>query len=277
MCTLIAIHRTVPGRWLVVGANRDEFFERPSEPPRVRTAGRSRVVCPLDLRAGGTWLGVGEQGVFAALTNLPSGSPNPTMKSRGAIVMDTLQFGGAAQAVEQMAELPERTYNPFNCYVADARDAFVVTYREVAEVLELSPGIHVIGNADAVAARKNESGFEEVLERDPRQCRVDQVEARVRASVAESDRDAMSALSEICRLHATGEKTDAVACIHASDFYGTKSSILLEMAERSEDSRLLYADQAPCQAEYEDFSSLLDELRYAPSYGSTESPMRITS
>ena len=87
----------------------------------------------------------------------------------------------------------------------------------------------------------------------------------------------MGALSEICRLHADTETADAVTCIHASDFYGTRSSILLEMAERPEDSRLFYAEQAPCQAEYEDFSSLLDELRYAPSYGSTESPMRITS
>ena len=32
------------------------------------------MVAPLDRRAGGTWLGVGAHGVFAALTNLASGS-----------------------------------------------------------------------------------------------------------------------------------------------------------------------------------------------------------
>ena len=37
MCTLIALHRTVPGASLVVAANRDEFYDRPAEGPALRS------------------------------------------------------------------------------------------------------------------------------------------------------------------------------------------------------------------------------------------------
>ena len=275
MCTLIAVHRCLPGRWLAVGANRDEFFDRPSEPPRLRLSGETPVVAPLDRRAGGTWLGVGAHGVFAALTNLASGSPDPTMKSRGSIVWDALSSTRARDAAGTMEDLPCRAYNPFNCFVADEEEAFLITYRDRAEAIALEPGVYVIGNADALAAQQGPMADEK--RRDPRQERVKGVEALVEAALSGSEEDRLSALRRICRLHGSPENEQAVTCIHGSDTYGTRSSILLELSEAGRESRLLYADGAPCQSEYSDFSSLLDELRCAPSYGSTESLMRISS
>ena len=275
MCTLIAVHRCIPGRWLAVGANRDEFFDRPSEPPRLRLSGATPVVAPLDRRAGGTWLGVGAHGVFAALTNLASGSPDPTMKSRGSIVWDALSSTSAREAAETMEALPIRTYNPFNCFVADEEEAFLVSYRDRAEAIALEPGIYVIGNADALASHQGRRA--DVNIGDPRQERVEGVEAHVQAALSGSEEDHLAALRTICRLHGSPEDEHAVTCIHGSDTYGTRSSILLELSEAARESRLLYADGAPCESEYLDFSSLLDELRCAPSYGSAESLMRISS
>ena len=94
MCTLIAIHRRVPGSPLVIAANRDEYLDRPSEGPRLRRVGDSWAVTPLDLRAGGSWLGVNARGVFAALTNVRTDAPDPSRKSRGMVVMDVLGFTG---------------------------------------------------------------------------------------------------------------------------------------------------------------------------------------
>src|SRR5574337_489540 len=68
MCLILVAWRAHPDFPLVVAANRDEFFARPttraawwSEPPGL-FAGR-------DLQAGGTWLGVNREGAFAGLTN----------------------------------------------------------------------------------------------------------------------------------------------------------------------------------------------------------------
>ncbi len=62
MCTLVAIHRAIPGRWLVVAANRDEYLDRPAEGPALRRSGEWPVIAPLDIKAGGTWLGLNKEG-----------------------------------------------------------------------------------------------------------------------------------------------------------------------------------------------------------------------
>ena len=54
MCTLAVFRGNSPRYPLVVVANRDEFLGRASSPPMERPG---RVVCGLDLVAGGTWLG----------------------------------------------------------------------------------------------------------------------------------------------------------------------------------------------------------------------------
>ncbi len=80
MCTLIVLHRCVPDRPLVVAANRDEFLDRPSEEPALRSSRTGPIVAPLDLEAGGTWVGVSARGVFAGLTNL---RPGPSSMTEG--------------------------------------------------------------------------------------------------------------------------------------------------------------------------------------------------
>ena len=75
MCTLIALHRCVPGLPLVIAANRDEFFERPASGPALRDTATGPIIAPVDRRAGGTWLGLNPAGVFAAVTNRPCPEP----------------------------------------------------------------------------------------------------------------------------------------------------------------------------------------------------------
>ena len=52
----------------IVLANRDEFYNRPTLSARL-WPGIPGVVAGRDLLAGGTWLGLTRQGVFAAVTN----------------------------------------------------------------------------------------------------------------------------------------------------------------------------------------------------------------
>lgn len=269
MCTLIVIHRRVPGAPLVVAANRDEFYDRPAAGPAIfslpDSEGRAgfSVLAPRDRRAGGTWLGINQNEVFAAVTNRPGTPVDPSRRSRGQLVLDALRFDSAGEAARELASIPDDRYNGFNLLVADRLEAFTIT-PEISQksgrvsVERLEPGSHVIGNAGP-----NDRSH-------PKTSRtLDAVKA---AEHLHGD-DVIDALAEICRDHANdGDSTNTGAavqdgpigsvCVHRNG-YGTRSSVLLRLGDgsgASGESFMQYADGAPCDHPYLDFTPLLHEL-----------------
>src|SRR5690349_17969999 len=92
MCTILAALGVWEETPLVIAANRDEALDRPASEPRVWPAGEvaDRVVlAPRDLRAGGTWLGLNDAGLFVGITNRRAPA-DPTRRSRGDIVFEAL-------------------------------------------------------------------------------------------------------------------------------------------------------------------------------------------
>ena len=71
MC-LIAFAIGAHARWpLLIAANRDEQFERPTLPlQRWRSPSGATLISGRDERAGGTWLGLSTRGRVAMLTNV---------------------------------------------------------------------------------------------------------------------------------------------------------------------------------------------------------------
>ena len=69
MCTVVILRR--PGHdWpVLIGANRDEMAGRPWEPPGRHWLDRENVVAGIDLLAGGTWMGMNDEGVVACILN----------------------------------------------------------------------------------------------------------------------------------------------------------------------------------------------------------------
>jgi hypothetical protein len=243
MCTLIALHRPHPRVPLVVAANRDEYLDRPASGFECFEHRGRRVVAPRDLRAGGTWLGLNDRGVFAALTNRPNPSPDASLRSRGLVVMDALAAGTAREAAEALAALPEGAYNPWNLFVADGREAFAAVYQGAPNVTELAPGPHVIGNAD------------------PDDRKVAKVARLLDAAerIAAGPREWwLEGLAAVCRGH-EGEPPFGAACVHHGG-YGTRSTTLLSLDADPAGSRLLYAEGPPCRTELRDRSSFLQEL-----------------
>jgi uncharacterized protein with NRDE domain len=149
MCTLLFAWQVDPARPLIVAANRDEFYARPtavaSTWPRA-LAGDPEIVAGRDLLAGGTWLGVTREGRFAALTNVrePFVATPPGAPSRGGLVAEFLR-GRAAPAAYVTALRPD-TYAGFNLIVGD-RDSLWYLSNRSGPARALAPGVYGVSNA----------------------------------------------------------------------------------------------------------------------------------
>ena len=149
MCTLAIYFRMLPDCALLVAANRDEQYDRPSAPPGAWSRG-PRLIAGRDLRAGGTWLGISEHGLLAAMLNRRINSDTatfPDARSRGQLCLDLLAHRSAADA-EVFIRAHRTPYNPFTALVAD-RDNARVFYNLGKEILieRLEPGLHVFSSA----------------------------------------------------------------------------------------------------------------------------------
>ncbi|EJD50514.1 DUF833-domain-containing protein [Auricularia subglabra TFB-10046 SS5] len=106
-----------PDYALVLGANRDEFLARPTEPAHFHAFGApgDSVLAGRDVRAGGTWLGINRLGRIAALTNIRE-DPGRYTTSRGELASSFLMERAARTADEHLADLAARpeTYAGFN-------------------------------------------------------------------------------------------------------------------------------------------------------------------
>jgi len=92
MCLIVFSVKQHPAFPLVVAANRDEFFRRPTAAMdwwHSETAGRD-VLAGRDLQSGGTWLAVDEDGAVAAVTNVREGSQVTGAHSRGELPLMAL-------------------------------------------------------------------------------------------------------------------------------------------------------------------------------------------
>ncbi len=125
MCTVVILRR--PGHaWpLIFAANRDERLDRPWQPPGRHWPDRRQIVAGLDVLAGGTWMGINDYGVVAAILNRPASlGPTPHHRSRGELPLEALEHAEAAVAAESLAALETRSYRTFNMVIADAQRAF---------------------------------------------------------------------------------------------------------------------------------------------------------
>lgn len=158
MCLIAFAIGTDPARPLLLAANRDEFFERPTEPlHRWALPDGTGVVAGRDLRDGGTWLGVSEAGRVAMLTNVRSANPGPGRRSRGDLTTRWLQASGDWGGL--LGSLRPADYGGFNLVVGDLntgawawlsnRDP-VRPHHEAASALHhrpLAPGLYGLSNA----------------------------------------------------------------------------------------------------------------------------------
>ena len=142
MCLIVVGWRVHPDYPLLVAANRDEFYARPTA-----LAGywpdAPEIIGGRDLEAGGTWLGITRGGRFAAVTNVREPGAAPGIHSRGRLTRDFL--AGTQGAAEYVGQLALADYSGFNLLASDGTALWYCSNRGAPPVA-LAPGVYGLSN-----------------------------------------------------------------------------------------------------------------------------------
>jgi uncharacterized protein with NRDE domain len=263
VCLLIALFQDVPDTPLIIAANRDELYARPTVVMTVLRESGPRILGGRDELAGGTWLAVNEHGVVAGLTNQPAATgPDPAKRTRGELPLAFAAHKTAAEAVAAMqARLDPARYNPCWLLVGDRHSLFSVAVADGSAKLEteqLGSGLHVLENAPLRA----------------RSAKADLVRRLVgQERSAQSERDApatIAALEAVLRSHQPAvpePRTDAsgrtwppelsAPCVHTPTF-GTRSAMTVSVPAVGWPA-IRVADGPPCTAPFREVTGLWTE------------------
>ncbi|MRH93171.1 hypothetical protein GFY24_38115 [Nocardia sp. SYP-A9097] len=157
MCLVLLGWRAHPEYRLVVAANRDEFFTRPTESLRWWDEVPG-LLAGRDLGAGGpipgTWLGLTrEKPRFAAVTNVRGPNEGRTdARSRGALLLDFLRGEQDSEKFVRGAGAALDDYNGFNLLVSDLESLWWHGNRSGQGPHELMPGFHGLSNGALAAS-----------------------------------------------------------------------------------------------------------------------------
>ncbi len=145
MCLILLAIKSHPAYKLVIAANRDEYYDRPTAPAAF-WKNSPGIIGGRDLSAGGTWLGITTKGRIAAITNYRDPASNKDhAPSRGNLVREFLM--GQDSPVHYLSEL-RRTggeYNGFNIIVGQKDDLYWYSNRS-EETQNMMKGIYGLSN-----------------------------------------------------------------------------------------------------------------------------------
>jgi len=150
MCLLLLAHEVHPAYPLVLLANRDEFYARPTA-PLAYWSHEPAVLAGRDLKAGGSWLGITWGGRLAAVTNYrePRASGSGS-RSRGQLVSDFLTSRADPGTFLERLGSTAAAYRGFNLIVGDigtpASPTLCYFSNRGSGVVKLTAGIHGLSN-----------------------------------------------------------------------------------------------------------------------------------
>lgn len=144
MCLILVAWRVHPDYPLVVAANRDEFFARPSAAAALWPD--SNILAGRDLQAGGTWLGISRTGRFAALTNYRDPARHKDGRaSRGLLVSDFLSSDESSPGFLSDVAARGVAYNGFNLLASDG-ECLACLSNVSGDLRVLPPSIYGLSN-----------------------------------------------------------------------------------------------------------------------------------
>lgn len=245
MCTIIVARRSAASPPVLVGANRNEFFDRPASAPRVHDETSIPCLAPRDERGGGTWLGANADGLFVGLTNRYAAPTDPDRTSRGQLVVEALGSPDAETAAGRIDELDADSFNGFHLVVVDAQ----ATYLAVSDgsTLTVSPvdtDLLVVTEL-SLGAGHNRRKYR-VLPTLHDHLEGGALDEETLGDVL-SDCEPEGSLSSVCL-----DLDDAA--------YGTRSSTIVGLGPSAQQARFLHTDDPPCESDYDDYTDTFRDL-----------------
>lgn len=243
MCILAIQYQLVPDSPILVAANREEYYDRLSQPPSIQS-GKPRILCGIDQQAGGTWLGVNQNGMFVACCNRPKLVPALAPRSRGVLCRELLRCGSARQAVDQaMDEVSAARYDGANYVIADAESAWVVHGGDEVNAVELEEGLSIVANGDV---------------NDHRDERVQLASRLLTLQTLDSPVKFLAVASKV--FARSPSPPDRPSMVVRGRDRGTVSSTLISLGKKPRDAIYQFANGAPDLVKYEDYSPMLRDI-----------------
>jgi hypothetical protein len=221
---------------------------RPALPPARHWPDRLEVIAGLDQLASGSWLGINDWGVAAAVLNRHGSlGPAPGQRSRGELVLEALDHPDAVAAADALTHLDPAAYRTFNLIVADNRDAFWLRHADGAHIdaWPIAEGLSLIDSGE--------------LNR-PNNRRVVLATSRFRAAnPPDPDRDDWAEWQVLLSNSESppGEPPEAALRFQMPNGYGTVSSALIALPEPNAGERMprfRYAQWQPMAIPWMDVS-----------------------
>lgn len=145
MCLILFAYQHHPNYPLIIAANRDEYYARPTAPAQYWNDA-PHILAGRDLKERGTWMGVTVHGQVAALTNYRDPLRHcPTAVSRGHLVSNFLRSNAAPADYLQAVVGQAEQYNGFNLLVGHYRSLWYYSNRQ-GEIQQLQPGVYGMSN-----------------------------------------------------------------------------------------------------------------------------------
>ena len=239
MCLIFIAYQAHPDFPLIVAANRDEFYGRPTLPIHCWDD-HPEICAGRDLKEGGTWMGVHQGGRFSAVTNYRSGEMATAPLSRGNLVKDMLLTAAPRLYINERLVKESHLYGGFNLLSYDGHSLYYCSNRREKQNQSLAPGVYGLSNGylngDWPKIQTGLPLFQEAINQGPDRTRLWQLLA--------NDQQA-----EDSQLPDTGIGLELERMLSArfiqSPTYGTRASTLLfwhrnasvEMIEKSFDGK----------------------------------------
>ncbi|MBF0202591.1 MAG: NRDE family protein [Desulfamplus sp.] len=145
MCLIVFGYGVHEKYRLVLAANRDEFFDRPTAPLDV-WEDHPEIIGGRDLKQKGTWLAFSKKGRFAALTNVRNpGAMKYNVPSRGDLATDFLLSGRDPLHCLKTIKKHIGDYNGFNLLAGNLKYLFFLSTTD-ERIVRIKEGIHAVSN-----------------------------------------------------------------------------------------------------------------------------------
>lgn len=147
MCLIIFALNQHPKYKLIIAANRDEFFNRPTLEADFWKEDDS-ILGGRDIQSGGTWFGMNKNGRFIAITNYRDPeNENVSDKSRGELSKKFLLHNQNVSEFLTDVSKNKQKYNGFNLLLSDDNFKSLYHYSNITDQsMKINDGIHGLSN-----------------------------------------------------------------------------------------------------------------------------------